>query len=336
MAKIVFAAATSHGPQLHTPPDQWGLRVVADKQKTDHPFRGNYYSFDELVALRRDENLAAQITPDVWKAKFERNRVAMEEMRRAYEAAKPDVAIIFGNDQQEMYLPDNQPAIAVYAGDTIENSPMTEEDKAQLPPGIAIAEPGHAPEVALTHDCHPELARRIIADMSGNDIDVAMSTIQPRGKLQSAGASHAFGFVYRNIMSDNVIPHVPIVLNTFWKPNQPRDRRCYEVGKVVRRTLDAWDSDARVAVFGSGGMTHFIIDEAFDKLVISSLTSGDVDELLTTPESIYQAGTSELKTWVALAGCIGGLDLTPRTLDYVPCYRSEAGPGTAQGFVVWS
>lgn len=208
MAEIVFAAATSHGPQLHTPPEQWGQRVVADKAKTDHPFRGNYYSFDELVALRKNENLASQITLDVWKEKFDRNTAAIEEMRRSYEAAKPDVAIIFGNDQQEMYFPDNQPSVAVYAGETIENSPMTEEDKAQLPPGIAIAEPGHAPETALTHPCAPGLARQIIADMSDSDIDVSMSTIQPRGKLQSAGASHAFGFVYRNIMSDDVIPHV--------------------------------------------------------------------------------------------------------------------------------
>lgn len=336
MAEIVFAAATSHGPQLHTPPEHWGKRVPADKQKTDHPFRGKHYTFDELVELRSEENLAAQITLEVWKEKFDRNKAAIEEMRKAYEAASPDVAIIFGNDQQEMYFPDNQPSVAVYAGETIENSPMTEEDKAQLPPGIAIAEPGHAPETALTHDCHPELARKIIAEMSNADIDVSMSTIQPRGKLQSAGASHAFGFVYRNIMSDKVIPHVPIVLNTFWKPNQPKARRCYEVGKVVRSTIDAWESDARVAIFGSGGMTHFIIDENFDKLVMQSLTSGEVEDLLTTPESIYQAGTSELKTWIGLAGCIKGSSLTPRVIDYVPCYRSEAGSGTAQGFMVWS
>ncbi len=335
MAEIVFATATSHGPQLHTPPEQWGQRVVADKRKTDHPFRGGNYTFDQLAAMRREEGLEREVTLDVWKRKFKRNKAAIEEMRKAYEAAKPDVAVIFGNDQQEMFLPDNQPAIAVYAGEALVNRPMSEEDKAQLPPGIAIAEPGHAPEREMIHPCHPELARRVIADMSGADIDVAMSTIQPLGRLRTAGVSHAFGFIYRNIMSDDVIPNVPIILNTFWQPNQPRARRCYEIGQVVRKTIDEWDSDARVALFGSGGMTHFIIDEDFDRLVMSSLASGDVEELLETPEDIYQAGTSELKTWLGLAGALQGTSLTAHVIDYVPCYRSAAGSGTAQGFMCW-
>lgn len=335
MAEIVLAMATSHGPQLHTPPDQWGLRVAADKQKSDHPFRGGYYSFDELVAMRAGEGLDKQVNLEVWSKKYDRNKAAIERLRQAYEAARPDVAVIFGNDQQEMFHPDNQPAVAVFAGPKLINRPMDDEDLAQLPPGIAIAEPGHAPEVELEHPGHPELGFRIIKDLADADIDVAVSTIQPKGKLHSAGVSHAFGFIYRNIMSDNVIPNVPIILNTFWKPNQPKARRCYEIGKLVRKTIEAWDSDARVAVFGSGGMTHFIIDEDFDQLVMRSLETGEVDQLLSTSEDIYQAGTSELKTWIGLAGCLAGTGLRPHVIDYVPCYRSAAGSGTAQGFMYW-
>ena len=56
MAEIVLAMATTHGPQLHTSVEQWQLRVKADKAR-QHPFRNGVYSFEELVAMRREEGL---------------------------------------------------------------------------------------------------------------------------------------------------------------------------------------------------------------------------------------------------------------------------------------
>ena len=34
---------------------------------------------------------------------------------------KPDVVVIMGDDQHEQFLTDNQPAILIYLGETIEN-----------------------------------------------------------------------------------------------------------------------------------------------------------------------------------------------------------------------
>ena len=59
MARIVLAMATTHGPQLHTSVEQWQLRVKADRMRK-HPFRGRELSFDELVALRAAEGMAAK------------------------------------------------------------------------------------------------------------------------------------------------------------------------------------------------------------------------------------------------------------------------------------
>jgi OH-DDVA oxygenase len=48
-------------------------------------------------------------------------------------------------------------------------------------------------------------------------------------------------------------------------------------------------------------------------------------------------GTSELLNWIAAAGCLFQVtDLDGGPIDYVPCYRSEAGTGTAQGFITWT
>jgi seryl-tRNA synthetase len=36
-----------------------------------------------------------------------------------------------------------------------------------------------------------------------------------------------------------------------------------------------------------------------------------------------------------MTGAVAGTGLTMELVDYIPCYRSEAGTGTAQGFAYW-
>jgi OH-DDVA oxygenase/3-O-methylgallate 3,4-dioxygenase len=42
-----------------------------------------------------------------------------------------------------------------------------------------------------------------------------------------------------------------------------------------------------------------------------------------------------LKSWITLAGVLEDVDCTMQEIDYVPCYRSAAGTGTANGFYWW-
>ena len=57
MAEIVLGIWTTHGPQLSTTPEQWMLRIKADRARK-HWFKGEQYSFEELAEMRRDEELA--------------------------------------------------------------------------------------------------------------------------------------------------------------------------------------------------------------------------------------------------------------------------------------
>src|ERR1700704_6157262 len=50
---------------------------------------------------------------------------------------------------------------------------------------------------------------------------------------------------------------------------------------------------------------------------------------------MFQAGTSEIKNWIAVAGAMSESDLPMTLVDYVPCYRSEAGTGSGMGFATW-
>lgn len=338
MAEIVLGMALSHTPQLHTPPEQWALRLEADRRNPAHHFRGQTYTWEELLAVRAEEQLGRFIGVEEKAARLARGQAAVEQMAAVYREARPDVAVILGNDQHELFVEDIMPAITIYWGKEIENLPAREDQAVRMPAGIHLAEHGHAPAQRLVHPGHPELGRHLIVSSIRDGFDVAQSQWMREADQRvsfSTGIPHAYGFVYRNIMGDEVIPNVPVILNTFYPPNQPSAKRCFELGRSIGRAIRAWESDARVAVFGSGGLSHFVIDERFDHAFLDAIVAGDADYLCGIDEKLFQAGTSECKNWIAAAGVLHGSGLAARLVDYVACYRSEGGTGTGAGFVYW-
>ena len=329
MARIVIGMGTSHGPMLSTPPEGWDLRVPDDLRSVHH-YKGRTWSFDELVEARRGEGLAEQITVDVWRRRHAECRSAIDTMARVLAEARPDVAVIVGNDQMEIFGEDLIPAFSVLWGDTIINSEYTAERMASLPPGIPISVPGYIPPGGATYKAVPELGRHIIEGAIADGFDVTAMKRLPRDETP-----HAFGFVYRQLMNDNPMPSVPVVLNTFYPPNQPTVRRCYDFGKSVVKAIQSWDSDARVALIASGGLTHFVIDEEVDRILLQAIKDRSIERVADLGEAIFQAGTSEVKNWIPVAGAMADLGYPPTVVDYIPCYRSEAGTGNAMGFVYW-
>jgi 3-O-methylgallate 3,4-dioxygenase len=224
------------------------------------------------------------------------------------------------------------PAMSVYRGETIPNAFPREEEIAKMPPGIPIAIPGHIPPQGATYPGLPDLGKHIIETAISEQFDVTSMGRLPDGVEH---IPHAFGFVFRNIMADKAVPTVPVVLNTFYPPNQPSVARCYDFGKSLLRAIEGWKSDARVALIASGGLTHFVVDEDVDNAVMDALRSRKIEGVAKLGEPIFQAGTSEIKNWVPVAGAMADLGYEPNVIDYVPCYRSMAGTGNAMGFVYW-
>jgi OH-DDVA oxygenase len=337
MAEIVFGAWTTHGPTLSTTPEQWLLRLPADMARKDHPFRGKTYDFLSLVTLRAAENLAAKATLEARTRASRAARAAIERMADLFAAARVDVAVIFGNDQNEVFLEELIPALTVFNGATVWNQPATATQAAKSPPGIHASEWGHKPPQYTEYPGHPALANIIIRQAVADGFDVACCSKLPNHVDNwHSGIGHAFGFIYRQIMRDLPVANVPLFANTFFPPNQPPARRCFEFGQAVGRAIRSWESDARVAVFGSGGMSHFVIDEQLDRVILDALAGRDGAALCGISETLLQSGSSELKNWIAAAGCLFDTDLTGGPVDYVPCYRSEAGTGTANGWVAWN
>jgi hypothetical protein len=335
MAKIICGLGTSHGPLLAIPPEEWQLRADNDRRVPAHPFRGKSYSFDELVALRAEENLPAQITLEVRRRRFQACQAALDRLADLWLASGADAAVIFGNDQMEIFDRDHIPGFAVYYGKEIPSSPLSEAELAKKPPGIALAEASYRPPEPRHYPGLPDLGQHLISALIEAGFDVGASGRLPAGPSGVPRVPHAYGFIYERIMRGQVVPNVPVLTNTFYPPNQPRVGRCIEMGRAVARAIKSWDSDARVGLFGSGGLSHYAIDERLDRKVLDALAQGDVESLRSLPENQLLVGTSEIKNWLPLAAASEEAGLPMHLLDYVPCYRSEAGTGNAMAFAWW-
>ncbi len=336
MAKIVLGMGASHGPLLATPPELWGGRVEADRRNPSLVFRDGTFKFDELAKLRAGENLEAQIELPVKQKRYDACQRAMEEMARVFKEAKPDVAILVGNDQMEVFEDANIPAFMVCFGETVENVPFSEEQKKRLPPGIEVAEPNHHGPTAESYPGHPALGRHLIETLVQKDFDIAASARLPQSASSNiSGLPHAYGFIYRRIMQDNYVPAVPVFINTFYPPNQPSVKRCFALGNALVDAIASWDEDMRVAVIGSGGMSHFVVDEALDRGFLGAMQRNDKDALMAIPSYNFRSGSSELKNWIPVSGAMNEVGLKMSYLEYQPLYRSAAGTGSGMGFAIW-
>lgn len=335
MAQITLGMWSTHGPILNTTPEEWMLRVINDK-RIRHWFRNKEYSFEELAELRKHENFIEQFTFEERTRRHALCQAGVAGLARLWKEAKPDVAVIMGNDQRELIQPSMQPMFTVYHGADFWQAPMDETRAAKLPIGIKESEWAYRPDKPVVWPGLPDLAELVFSMAEQENFDFAASNAWPdTGDHHHVGTPHAFSWVIRRIMEDAAIPILPIITNTFFPPNQPTARRCFEMGKFIGKVIKAWDRDVKVAVIGSGGMSHFTIDEKFDVAFLQALEDRNSDFLCSIQQTTLMQGTSEMRNWIAAAGALFDTSLTGSTLDYVPCYRSEAGTGTAQGFVCW-
>lgn len=321
---------------LSTPPEFWWQRVEADRRSSELYFRGKPYTFAELSDLRAGEGLEREVTPEVMQCRHSACQIAIAALGQVVADAAPDVAVIIGDDQQEIFSDDNMPAFSVYWGESVRNVPLTEEQKTKRPPGLTIAEWGHTPPEAVSCPTEAGLGRHLIDCLIEREFDVAHSRELPGGRFGNHSIPHAYGFFYRRIMNDQVIPNVPVFVNTFYPPNQPSIKRCYDFGTALGHAVLSWPEARTVAIMASGGLSHFVVEEDLDHEILDGLLHKDQARLQAIPASRFESGTSEIRNWLVLAGAMAVTGLSMHLIDYQPCYRAAAGTGNAMGFAYWS
>jgi hypothetical protein len=340
MAEIVLGVGSSHSPLLQLTPEEWDLRTAADRVNPAHPFRGRNYTFDELVELRKDENLGEQNALEVRRERDARNQAHMASLGQTIREAELDVFIVIGDDQNEVFHADHNPAFLIHNGATVLHQAPSAERSAAMTEGQRLSNRAYLPEEDIEYEGAQDLANHIVATLTAEEFDVCVSDNMPKGEFGDNGVPHAFGFFYHRLLDDfrgaKTPKMLPIFINTFFPPNQPTAKRVLDFGKAMGRAIRAHDEDLRVGVAASGGFSHFVIDEELDWRLLKAIQERDADTLIAEPESSYQSGTSEIKNWIAAMGVTEGTGLEFELAEYIPCYRSEAGTGNAMAFGLWT
>jgi 3-O-methylgallate 3,4-dioxygenase len=327
MAEIVLGIATSHTPMLNAAAEDWPRFIERDRARELLDKEGRPTRYEELLE-KADSAVNAELTPERFRVRHDEAQAAVDHLARAFQDARLDAVVIVGDDQHELYHEDNLPSLLVYHGETIRNVPP------RNPSGPDWARRANAryyeEREPRDYPVAARLARHLIERLIEDEFDPASSDRVPQGQ----GEGHAFAFVRRRLMGDPSLPVVPVAVNTYYPPNQPTPRRCYRLGQAIRKAVESYPGRARVGIVGSGGLSHFVVDEALDRAVIAALAAKDREALETLPREKLNSGSSEIRNWICAAGATRHLDLA--WSHYVPGYRTPAGTGTGLGFALFS
>lgn len=203
---------------------------------------------------------------------------------------RPDVVVMFYNDHGLNFFLDKMPTFAVGAAAQYENA-----DEGW---GIPTLPPFRG-EV--------DLSWQIINTLVGREFDITT--------CQEMLVDHACTLPLKLLWPGDVCPVaiVPVCINTVQFP-LPSAKRCYALGKAVGDAIRAWDSDKKVAVIASGGLSHQLdgqragfINKGFDLQFMDSLLSNpEWATQFTSEELVLKAGTQgiELLMWLAMRAAL--------------------------------
>jgi aromatic ring-opening dioxygenase catalytic subunit (LigB family) len=325
MAEIVFGAATSHSVLLAAPPQWWAERAEQDRANPElYDSTGVIRSFDELADAAGDR-FAERCTPEVWENDWQRCEAALTRLREDFRRAAPDVVLIVGDDQRELFTESNQPAMAISAAPEMSTCVLDDHDSEFL----KEAAHSYLMDTEFTFPGHAALADDLVRGLMHQGFDIAWMNSAPAG----TGFGHAYGFPIHKLLHSDPVPVIPLMLNTYYPPNQPSPRRCFELGRALRVAAAASPIEARIAILASGGLSHFVVNEALDRQVLEAIASKDSEALCTLPAAQLNSGSSEIRNWITAAGAMEGRPVD--WSEYVPIVRSAAGTGCGMGFLSW-
>jgi len=329
MAHLVLGLGSSHTPMLNAQAGDWERYIERDRAGAFLDKSGRPATYAELAEVV-EPGVDQEIAPDVLQQRFEYSQQGIAKVAASIGHAKLDALIVVGDDQKELFLEDNLPCVLIYHGATIPNVPRHLRGK-RHPEWFNRARAGYyeASDQA-DYPVHARLASHLVGSLIDMEFDISSADRLRAGE----GEGHAFGFVHHRLMGAGILPIVPVFLNTYYPPNQPTPRRCYRLGQGIRAAVENYPEELRVGILASGGLSHFVVDEALDRGLISAMQRGDAEALWNLDRAKLNSGSSEIRNWICTAGAVEHLQM--KWVDYLPCYRTQAGTGTGVCFAEWS
>jgi len=339
MADVVLAIGTSHSPMLNASVQEWECFEQREQTTKLLDRLGQPSSYAALLQ-EAGNRYDGQATPQRFYERHSAAQAALDRLAAEIRDARLDALVIFGDDQKELFREDNLPALMVYTGASIPH--RARPPKPEWVDWFAQVQSRYYPKhEGWQHPVHETLAHHLVEALIDAEFEPAVCERFPRDE----GMGHAFAFVHQRLFGwhrpdflpptprlEPAIPVVPIFINTYYPPNQPTPARCYRLGQTVRAAIEHWPKSARIGVIGSGGLSHFAIDEELDGRIVRALRERDREALVTLPRTLLNSGNSEIRNWIAMAGA--GEHLTHTWSEYIPAYRTPAGTGTGFCFAV--
>lgn len=256
----------------------------------------------------------------------DRLREGFRHMRKALDEFAPDVVLVWGDDQYEVFREQCIPAFCVLAYGDLVVRPWTSD---RLPPNVW----GEGPDAeVLLHGARP-VGKALTAGLLDAGFDVAYA-YEPR----TAGAyPHAFLNTVLYLDYDRQgfdYPLLPVSVNCYGQyvvkrrggmgvlaemgkevdldPPSPSPARCMQLGAATARFF--LESDLRVALIASSSWSHaFLTDKHWrlypdveaDRRLFEALRAGDFATWRSvTLDDIDASGQQEMLNWFCLVGAM--------------------------------
>ena len=225
---------------------------------------------------------------------------------------KPDVIFLVYNDHATAFDLKMIPTFAIGCGER-----------------FGIADEGWGPRPVPEVVGHPDLAWHIAHSVIQDDFDLTIINEMAVDHGLTVPLSLMFG--QPDAWPCRVIP---FAVNVVLYP-PPSGRRCYNLGKAIRRAVERFDEDINVQIWGTGGMSHQLqgpraglINEAFDNDFMDRLV-GEPDKLADMPHVEYmrEAGSEgiELVMWLIMRGALDERVHQRHRFYHVPASNTAVG-----------
>ncbi len=196
------------------------------------------------------------------------------------------------------------------------------------------ADEGWGPRPVPTVIGHPDLASHIAHSVIQDDFDLTI--------VNRMDVDHGLT-VPLSLMCGQVeawpCPVIPFAVNVVQYP-VPSGRRCYNLGKAIRKAVESYDQPLNVQIWGTGGMSHQLqgpraglINKAWDQAFLDQLIA-DPEGLSQRPHIDYvrEAGSEgiELVMWLIARGAMADVNggAAPRVAHrfyHVPASNTAVG-----------
>jgi aromatic ring-opening dioxygenase catalytic subunit (LigB family) len=162
------------------------------------------------------------------------------------------------------------------------------------------------PRGSLTVRGVPELAEEILREGARQEFDLT--------RLGAVQLDHGFLTCLHFLTPAWDLSYLWLIQNCVLPP-MPSVKRCYEFGRMVGQAIRGWDSPSRVAVLGTGGLSHAVgtpemgrVDADFDARLLTLLCANSPALCEITDAEMDAAGNGahEIRNWVAVAGAVAG------------------------------